>query len=115
MKRMTFTSDDLIDQILAGAKTASVERLGDHDRDVGEYDHALSVGERYAVFDSARKQRCVIRVTEMYLVRWDAIPEKLWRGEVEESADGFRASHLAYFDHPSDAFEFVAYHFELVR
>jgi uncharacterized protein YhfF len=57
--------------------------------------------------------RCTIRITAMELCRWGAIPERLWRGETNTSADEFRADHIDYFENPVDDFEFVAYYFEL--
>ena len=52
----------------------------------------------------------------MELCRWDAIPERLWRGETNLSADEFRADHVDYFgdgeEIPGD-YEFVAYYFRL--
>jgi len=67
------------------------------------------------VYDSARIRRATIRVTGMELCRWDAIPERLWRGETNASADEFREDHLEFFDHPGPDFEFVAYYFHLVE
>ena len=50
----------------------------------------------------------------MELCRWDAIPERLWRGETDNSADEFRRDHVDYFDDPTDDYEFAAYYFEKV-
>ena len=46
-KRIQFVSDNLVDQIVEGRKTASCEWLnqfGDED----DYNHALTVGEYYS-------------------------------------------------------------------
>ena len=51
----------------------------------------------------------------MELCRWDSIPERLWRGETNTSADEFRADHVDYFSDPDGGFEFVAYYFELAE
>ncbi|MBN1628433.1 MAG: hypothetical protein JW990_01595 [Thermoleophilia bacterium] len=67
------------------------------------------------VSDSLRRPRVVIQVVAMDLCRWDSIPERLWRGETNASADEFREDHLDFFDHPTEDFEFVAYHFERIR
>jgi uncharacterized protein YhfF len=111
-KRIQFVSDRLVEQILAGRKTASVTRLGEVNVDEDEYNHALVVGEFYDVFDSRLTRRCTIRIVAMELCRWDHIPERLWRGETNAGADEFRADHETWFDHPRPDFEFVAYYFE---
>jgi uncharacterized protein YhfF len=114
-KRIQFVSDRLVDQIIQERKTASVTRLGEVDKDQGEYDNALVVGEYYDVYDSALVNRCTIRIVGMELCRWDDIPERLWRGETNANAEEFREDHRDYFDNPADDFEFVAYYFELVK
>jgi uncharacterized protein YhfF len=113
-KRIQFVSDDLVEQILAGLKTASVAPLGEVDVREDEYNDALVVGEYYDVYDSALTRRATIRIVAMELCRWDSIPERLWRGEANRSPDGFRRDHEGYFGHPGAGFEFVAYYFELV-
>jgi uncharacterized protein YhfF len=114
-KRIQFVSDRLVDQIIQERKTASVTRLGEVDKDQGEYDNALVVGEYYDVYDSALVNRCTIRIVGMELCRWNNIPERLWRGETNINADEFWEDHRDYFDNPTDDFEFVAYYFELVK
>ncbi len=113
-KGIQFVSNRLVDQIVDGRKTASVVRLGEVDEHEDEHNHALVVGDYYGVYDSACLRRCTIRVVAMELCRWDAIPERLWRGETNDDARGFRDDHEDYFDHPSNDYEFVAYYFELV-
>jgi uncharacterized protein YhfF len=112
-RRIQFVSDALVQQIVAGRKTASVVRLGEVDLADGEYDDPLVVGEYYEVYDSARVVRATLRIIGMELCRWDDIPERLWRGETNTSADEFRLDHLDYFNHPAPQFEFVAYYFAL--
>ena len=114
LKKMQFASDSLVEQIIRGEKTASVAGLDEVAVDEDEYNHALVVGEFYTVYDSALKPRCTIRITGMELCRWDDIPERLWRGETNDNADGFREDHLEWFDQPADDFEFVAYYFKLI-
>jgi uncharacterized protein YhfF len=114
-RRIQFVSDDLVEEIVDGRKTASVARLGEVDLVDGDYDDALVVGEYYDVFDSALTRRATIRVVAMELCRWDAIPERLWRGEGNRSADEFRDDHLDYFGRPDASYEFVAYYFELAE
>ena len=114
VRRIQFVSDELVEQIVEGRKTASVARLGEVDTACGDYDDPLVVGEYYEVFDSRSVPRCTIRITAMELCRWDDIPERLWRGETNTSPDEFREDHRDYFSDPSDDFEFVAYYFKLV-
>ena len=115
MRRIQFVSDELVQQIVEGRKTASVAKLGEVDKADGDYDDPLAVGEYYKVFDSKLVARCTIRVTAMELCRWDSIPERLWRGETNTSAQEFREDHRDYLGDPADDFEFVAYYFELVE
>lgn len=114
-RRVQFVSDALVQQIVEGRKTASVVRLGEVDVADGDYDDPLVVGEIYDVYDSALAARAAIRIVAMDLCRWDAIPERLWRGETNSSADEFRADHVDYFANPPSDFEFVAYYFELAN
>jgi uncharacterized protein YhfF len=115
LKRIQFVSDALVDQIVEGRKTASVVCTGEVDVKEDEYNDALVVGEYYEVFDSARTSRTNIRIVAMELCRWDTVPERLWRGETNGSAEEFRQDHMDYFDHPGADFEFVAYYFELAN
>jgi uncharacterized protein YhfF len=112
-KRIQFVSDDLVDQIVAGRKTASVAALGEVDLKEDDYNDALVVGEYYDVHDSTLTRRATIRVVAMELCRWESIPERLWRGEGNRNADEFRQDHEEYFEGPAPGFEFVAYYFEL--
>lgn len=80
-----------------------------------EYNYVLVVGEYYGVFDSSLKKRATIKITVIELCRWDSIPERLWRGETNSSADEFRADHVGYFSNPGSDFEFVAYYSELAQ
>ena len=114
-RRIQFVSDALVQEIVDGIKTASVVGLGEADIADGDYDDPLAVGEFYDVYDSALTVQATIRVVAMELCRWDAIPERLWRGEGNVDADEFKADHLDYFDNPGDDFEFIAYYFENVK
>ncbi|MCP4632671.1 MAG: hypothetical protein GY855_07070 [candidate division Zixibacteria bacterium] len=113
-RNIQFVSDALVQQIVEGRKTASVVNLGEVELKDGEYDDALVVGEYYDVYDSNLAVRTTIRIIAMELCRWDNIPERLWRGETNTSADEFRDDHLDYFENPDSDFEFVAYYFDLV-
>ncbi|MEP0912412.1 ASCH domain-containing protein [Leptolyngbya sp. GB1-A1] len=113
-KRIQFVSDNLADQIVQGRKTAScvwLDQLGDED----DYNHALTVGEYYTVYKLDKTPACKIRILCLELCTWNNIPERLWRGETNMSAEEFRSDHVEYFNHPPDEFEFVAYYFELVE
>ena len=110
--RIQFVSDTLVDQIIEGRKTASVAELGEVDVAEDEYNDALVVGRHYDVYDSKLERRGTIRIIAMELCRWNSIPERLWRGETNLSADEFRSDHEEYFGVPGDDFEFVAYYFD---
>ncbi|MBU1049645.1 hypothetical protein KKG90_06410 [Candidatus Bipolaricaulota bacterium] len=103
-----FVSDALVQEIVDGRKTASVVDVGDVDVADGDYDDALVVGEFYDVYDSALTVRATIRIVAMELCRWDAIPERLWRGEGNVDADEFKKDHEDYFVNPDNDFEFIA-------
>ena len=111
---MSFTKDHLIDQIIAGRKTARVEWL-EKQGELDEWDSALKVGDIYTVCDSRRISRCKIQVVTMELCRWDNIPERLWKGEMNLNANEFRKDHIEYFNDPDEDFEFLAYYFELTE
>jgi len=111
-KRIQFVSDTLVQQIADGRKTASVVRVGEVDQADGDYDDPLVVGDYYDVYDSTLKVRATIRIIGMELYRWDKIPERLWRGETNLSADEFRCDHMDYFENPVPNFEFIGYYFE---
>ena len=115
LKRIQFVSDVLVDQIVEGRKTASVVCTGEVDVKEDEYNDPLVVGEMYKVYDSRLAPRATIRIVAMELCCWDAIPERLWRGEANVSAEEFRQDHEDYFVNPGADFEFVAYYFELVN
>ncbi len=114
-RAMQFVSDALVEQIVEGKKTASVAKLGEVDLKMGEFDDPLVVGEYYDVYDSSLTARATIRLVGMELCRWEDIPERLWQGETNLSADEFRQDHLDYFENPGPGFEFVAYYFERVK
>ncbi|MFC2094808.1 ASCH domain-containing protein [Candidatus Bipolaricaulota bacterium] len=111
-RRIQFVSDALVQEIVDGIKTASVVDLGDVDVADGDYDDPLVVGELYDVYDSTLTVKATIRVVAMELCRWDAIPERLWRGEGNVDAEEFKADHIDYFENPNGDFEFIAYYFE---
>ncbi|MBD3367190.1 MAG: GNAT family N-acetyltransferase [Candidatus Eisenbacteria bacterium] len=113
-RRLRFVSDDLVDQIVRGTKTASICRLGEVDLIEDVFDDPLFVGEAYDVFDMNGARRTTVRVLGMELARWDDIPERLWRGEGNRSVDEFREDHVGYLEDPGPDTEFVAYYFTVV-
>ncbi len=114
-RKIQFDFDSLVEQIIAGKKTASVVRLGEVDLSDGEFDDPLVVGEYYDVYDSHLEVRATIRIIAMELCRWDNIPERLWRGETNNNAEEFRQDHLYYFNNIQPDLEFVAFYFELLQ
>lgn len=112
--RTQFVSDALVQQIVDGRKTASVVALDEVDVKEDEYNDALVIGRYYDVYDNKLERRATIRIIAMEVCRWDSIPERLWRGETNSSADEFRSDHEEFFESPGDDFEFVAYYFEAV-
>ncbi len=114
-RSIQFVSDTLVQQIVENWKTASVVNVGEVDIKDGEYDDPLVVGEYYDVYDSFLKVRATIRIVGMELCRWDDIPERLWRGETNISAEEFRDDHLDYFENPGKDFEFIAFYFEQTK
>ena len=114
MKRIQFVSDQLVEQIIEGRKKASVVTLEEVNVDEDDYNSALVCGEYYAVYDSQLVKRCTIRIVAMELCSWNSIPERLWRGETNQSAEEFKEEHIDYFNNPKDDFEFIAYYFKLV-
>jgi uncharacterized protein YhfF len=114
-RRIQFVSDQLVQQIVEGKKTASVVKIEVLEQADGAYDDPIVVGKYYDVFDSRLAVRATIRIMMMEVCRWDDIPERLWRGETNSSAEEFRRDHLDYFDHPGRDFEFIAYYFKLIR
>lgn len=108
--------DRLVLEVLSGHKTATVCKADEYHTATGEFDDGgMEVGDLVEVFDLKGRARCVIRVTEVYPVRFGDIPEKLWRGECCTSAEHFREVHRTCWPHYSltDDFEMIATHFEL--
>jgi uncharacterized protein YhfF len=109
--------DSLILEVMSGAKTATVCKADEHYIAMNEFDDGcMAVGDLVDVFDLKGRLRCVIRVTDVYPVRFGEIPEKLWRGECCHSAEHFREVHRQCWPQYAltDDFEMMATHFELV-
>ena len=109
--------DSLILEILAGHKTATVCKADEYYSAMNEFDDGcMEVGDLIDVYDLRGRPRCVIRVTDVYPVRFGHIPEKLWQGECCTSAEHFREVHRKCWPQYllADDFEMMATHFELV-
>lgn len=110
--------DSLLIEILEGQKTATVCKADEYTLSYGEFDDGdLQVGDLVDVYDLRGNPRALIRVTEVYPVKFGDIPEKLWRGEVCRDAEHFREAHRRCWpDYDlTDDFEMMATHFELVH
>ena len=110
--------DRLIHEILGGRKTATVCKADEYFTAMGEFDDGnMAVGDLIDVHDLRGRWRAMIRVTDVYPVKFGAIPEKLWRGEVCTSAEDFRDVHRRCWPQYqlTDDFELMATHFELVK
>lgn len=108
--------DRLVLEILSRHKTATVCKADEYHTATGEFDDgSMHVGDLVDVYDLRGRPRCVIRITDVYAVRFGEIPEKLWRAECCASAEHFREVHRQCWpDYPlTDDFEMIATHFEL--
>jgi len=104
--------------VLEGAKTATVCKADEYDLPEGDYDDGgWQVGELVEVYDLRGNLRCLVRITDVYLVRFGDIPERLWKAEVCKSAAYFREVHRVCWPeyNLTDNFEMMATHFELVE
>lgn len=122
-KRMQFwgrdeNDDSLVLEIENEAKTATVCKADEYHLPEGDYDDGgWEVGDLVDVYDLKGQLRCLVRVTEVYPVRFGAIPEKLWRGEACRSEEHFRQAHRECWPHYdlNEDFELMATHFVLVE
>lgn len=122
-KRIQFWGEDenddsLLMDIIARKKTATVCKADEFYESDGEFDDGgLEVGDVVDVYDLKQQLRCRIRITEIYPVLFGKVPEKLWRGEVCNSAEHFQEAHRHCWPQYalSDDFEMIATHFELVE
>lgn len=108
--------DSLVLEILSGHKTATVCKADEYYSAMGEYDDGcMEVGDLVEVYDLKGKFRCIIRVTDVYPVKFGEIPEALWRAEGCASAEHFKEVHRTCWPHYSltDDFEMIATHFKL--
>ncbi len=121
-KRMQFWGEDenddsLVREVLAGLKTATVCKADEYHLPEGDYDDGgWEVGDVVEVYDLKGRLRCTIEITEVYLVRFGEIPEKLWREEACRSAEHFQEAHRhCWPDYDlTDDFAMMATHFRLL-
>jgi uncharacterized protein YhfF len=115
--RMQWYDETLIDQIIAGTKTATVRPL-EWSEGLDAFNTALHVGATYTVYNEAKVAQCQVRVSAIELARWDTIPEALWRRDPAASGavslEAFIADHDDYFGNPADDFEFLALFFDRI-
>jgi uncharacterized protein YhfF len=122
-KKLTFwganeDDDSLVRAVIAGRKTVTADTVEDYHRGYGELgDGGYVAGDVIDVYDLKGEPRCVIRATEVRIIRFGDIPEDVWRGETFSSAEEFRQVHLACKPHIDlhDDFELVTLHFELIE
>ena len=114
---MQWYDSALIEQIIAGTKTATVRPL-EWSAGLDSYNTAIHCGAVYTVHDATRTPRCLIRITGVELCTWGAIPDRLWQRDPASdgsvSLHAFRADHDDYFSRPKDDHEFLAIYFQTV-
>jgi uncharacterized protein YhfF len=110
--------DRLILQIIAGKKTATVCPSEIYSLPEGDYeDGGFVKGDIVEVYDLKERLRCIIKITEVYETAFGDIPEKLWKGECNNSEEEFKDDHISCWSEYSvtDGFRITANHFELVE
>lgn len=120
-KRLTFWGKDEDDDLLvrnaiSGRKTATASVASEYDIPYSEYgDGGYAVNDIVEVYDGRKRLRCLIRITDVYPVRFGAIPERVWRGENFRSQQEFKEIHIRCMPEYElhDNFEFMITHFEL--
>ena len=108
--------DRLVIEVMLGHKTATVCKADEYFAASGEFDDGdMQVGDLTDVYDLRERYRCTIQVTEVYSLKFGAIPERLWRAECCLSAEEFRAAHRKAWPQYllDDDFELMATHFRL--
>ena len=110
--------DSLVREVEAGLKTATACAADEYELPEGDYDDGgWRTGDLVEVYDRRQKLRCLIRVTDVYPVRFGSIPERLWRGEACRSAEHFQKAHINCWPeyNLTEDFELMATYFELVE
>lgn len=122
-KRLTFwgaheDDDSLVRNVIAGKKTATAAVASEYNDSYGEYgDGGYEVGDVVEVYDPKRRLRCLIKITEVYPIRFESIPERVWREEAFNSEEEFKECHIKCMPgyDLQDDFEFMIIHFRLVE
>ena len=122
-KRLTFwgadeDDDSLPRAVMAGRKTVTADTVDDYYKPYGEYgDGSYATGDLIEVYDLKQRLRCLIRATNVQVIRFGDIPEAVWRGEGFSSAREFQEVHVRCLPQYAlhDDVEFVALHFELAE
>jgi uncharacterized protein YhfF len=123
LKRLTFwgadeDDDSLPRAVIEGRKTVTADTVDDYYKPYGEYgDGSYEAGDLIEVYDLKQRLRCLIRATNVQVIRFGQIPEEVWRGENMSSAREFQEIHIACLPQYDlhDDFEFVTLHFELAE
>jgi uncharacterized protein YhfF len=110
-------ANELIGQTLAGTKTATVRPASSWGVPLHDYDSArFKVGDLVELRDAGGAAHGQLRLTEVYDCTFGDIPERLWRGETNNSADEFRADHRSGWPHVELTLDLplIAIHFRLI-
>src|SRR5215217_8268677 len=95
-KRLTFwgkdeDDDSLARNVIAGRKTATASVASEYGTPYSDYgDSGYVVGDVVEVYDPSKRLRCLIKITDVYPIKFSSIPEKVWRGEDFKSEEEFR-------------------------
>jgi len=122
IKKLTFWGldehdDSLPRAVIAGRKTVTSDLVDSYYAGYGELgEGGYAEGDLIRVHDLKGHSRCLIRATKVERIRFDTIPEAVWRGETFSSADEYRQVHIDCMPEHAlrDDTEFIALHFELV-
>ncbi|MDI6809428.1 MAG: ASCH domain-containing protein [Candidatus Eisenbacteria bacterium] len=123
LKRMQFwgrhpDDDYLVLEVLRGEKTATVCKADKYFLPEGEFDDGgWEIDDLVEVYDLRGRLRCIVRVTDLYKVRFGEIPDRLWLAEACRNAEHFKQAHRECWPqyNLTDDFEMMATHFELVE
>jgi uncharacterized protein YhfF len=120
-KRLTFwgkdeNDDSLARNVIAGRKTATASVASEYGKPYSDYgDGGYVPGDIVEVYDPKKRLRCLIKITDVYPVKFGRIPEKVWRGEDFKSGEEFREVHIRCMPNYRlhDDFEFMIVEFQL--
>ncbi len=110
--------DRLPRNVINTKKTVTADTLDNYDQPDGEYgDGSDAVGDEIAVVGLRQRRRCIIRATNVDVIRFGNIADEVWRGEAFSSAQEFQDCHRRCLPlaHLHDDVEFVALRFELLE